>query len=290
MIKVNGVEVKPTIFPDGTSQIWKLDLDAIFSIHEKANIVWYYEQEVELIWLNQLVELFKSLDRVIPNIFIPYLPYGRQDKKISNESTFAKNVFLKMLPEISGEIITLDIHSKVVGDIRHVWFLTSIEPEKYIMEAITHFSNYPGDSNVALVYPDKGAYDRYSHLFEGLEYIVMDKVRNQITGKIESLKIDKETTSFDISGKFVNDNVPKFLIVDDISDYGGTFKMVARTMKEICRCDIALYVTHYLGHGGSQQLYDSGISKIYTSNSLSEYRKSKNLDDSRVIDVTLLNY
>ena len=29
MIKLNGHEIKPTIFPDGTSQVWKID-DILF--------------------------------------------------------------------------------------------------------------------------------------------------------------------------------------------------------------------------------------------------------------------
>lgn len=47
-------EVKPTMFPDGTSQVWKLP-------HEQLKgaclIVWHFENEAELIHLVQLIRV-----------------------------------------------------------------------------------------------------------------------------------------------------------------------------------------------------------------------------------------
>lgn len=41
MIKLNGYEVKPTIFPDGTSQVWKLPE---MSILNSVNVItWEFE-------------------------------------------------------------------------------------------------------------------------------------------------------------------------------------------------------------------------------------------------------
>ena len=58
MIKFNGIIVRPTIFPDGTSQVWKL---ANLSEDDDAenHILWEFEDEAEIFHLAQLVELVK---------------------------------------------------------------------------------------------------------------------------------------------------------------------------------------------------------------------------------------
>lgn len=278
MILINDVEVKPTIFPDGTSQVWKLDMDKIFNPNEKplfTMIEWRYEQEVELIWVNQLLCLMYQSGKQIDELFIPYLPYGRQDKIVSNETTFAKEVFLEiLLTEYVGRVTTLDAHS-------HSEKIESYSPEHFISQAITSFcSDANGielDSDIQLVFPDKGALERYKDLFYLTEFVVMEKVRNQLTGKIESLKIDEQY-------KFTVKPNTKFLIVDDISDYGGTFVLAAKSIKDMYpNNEVGLYVTHFLGHGGNAKLYEAGISRIFTSPSLTEYRKFRNIvDDERV--------
>jgi phosphoribosylpyrophosphate synthetase len=84
------------------------------------------------------------------------------------------------------------------------------------------------------------------------------------------------------------------LIVDDISDYGGTFKMTSKALlKEFPQAFIGLYVTHYLGHGGIASFREAGIQRVYTSDSLTLYRQSKGLDEInqglKVIDTEDLN-
>jgi len=45
--------VKPTIFPDGTSQVWKLPLDGL----NYVKIKWQFESEGEIVHLDQLMHL-----------------------------------------------------------------------------------------------------------------------------------------------------------------------------------------------------------------------------------------
>lgn len=62
MIKllVNGQEVKftTTIFPDGTSQVWKVE-DQGLNL-EEAEILWVYENESELFHVLQLAHLLEA--------------------------------------------------------------------------------------------------------------------------------------------------------------------------------------------------------------------------------------
>jgi ribose-phosphate pyrophosphokinase len=271
MITINGLKVTPTIFPDGTSQVWKLPDEIINA--KSVVIKWNYSQENELIWVNQLIALLFQLGVKISELYIPYLPYGRQDKEIGNEATFAKQVFMEILfREHVGQVSTLDAHSSHPE-------IMNYEPTEFIYDAL---DNYGGDE-VVVVYPDEGAFNRYKSFSLIHDIIVFKKVRNQLTGKIESIEVDKSLSTYDFN-RTQSDDIPHLMIIDDISDYGGTFKQVAKELKKLIgESVIGLYVTHFLGHGGIDSFYEAGIDDIFTTDSLTSYREEKGLDDKSVI-------
>lgn len=94
--------VTPTIFPDGTSQVWKLKFNNRDPNKTAFSIQWNFESEAEFIHLAQLVTLL-SQHGYVHNLYIPYFPYARQDKAISNSLTFSRNVFLNLLDNLNIE-------------------------------------------------------------------------------------------------------------------------------------------------------------------------------------------
>ena len=243
----NGQIVSPTMFPDGTSQVWKLDLESMGS---NVTIVWYFEQEAELIWINQLIALMYQSKKVVDELYIPYLPYGRQDKEISNMTTFAKIIFLEiLLKEHVGKVTSLDAHSYHES-------VQSYSPNTYIEKAIGEFK--PD----CLVFPDKGAYERYSKDYKEFSCIVLDKVRDQLTGNITGMQIDSNLS--DVIG---SDEYYKLLIIDDICDGGKTFETASILLHSKFDCDVGLFVTHGIFSKGFNRLIESGISNFYTTQS-----------------------
>lgn len=265
MIKLNGVEVKPTIFPDGTSQVWKLPA----TLGYNYTIVWNWEgNEAELFHLCQLVQLIGEDN--IAFINIPYLPYARQDKEVDNELTFAKNTFIKTIRKFyKGDMYSTDVHSY----------------HKHIANDNMNFKIQALQEEIqpdVLIYPDKSAYERYglSGPYSALcDVIIIDKVRDQLTGKITGLSVGRETT-FKLSSQRILSNVVKAFMVDDICDYGNTFKKNAEFLKQYGTFDISLYVSHFLGHGDMKSYKDAGINKIYTTDSLSLYREKRGFVDT----------
>ena len=131
MIKLNGVEIKPTIFPDGTSQVWKIDN----LTGEEYIIEWDFENDAEIFHICQLTHLIEYEDSD------PYkqitlkadtLPYARQDKDVGNENTFARHTLLKVL-KTSGinTVETIDCHSKVYSSME----IVDKKPSKEIRNA-----------------------------------------------------------------------------------------------------------------------------------------------------------
>lgn len=259
--------ITPTIFPDGTSQVWKIGIEKY--ANKAVKVIWNYEQEVELIWVNQILRLLHTSRIVVEELYIPYLPYGRQDKEVSDTSTFARTIFFESLSMCyANEVTTLDAHS-------FSYPIVSYEPTEQIISVI---SDYSPD---CIVFPDAGAYTRYNHLFSGFNILVLDKDRDQLTGKINGLKVNEELTTLNIS----NYRVEKFLIIDDICDGAMSFIKSCEFIKNTYGGEVALYVTHGIFSKGTVCIYDAGINVIYTTDSLNEFRNNSKEIIERLIIV-----
>jgi ribose-phosphate pyrophosphokinase len=255
--------VSPTIFPDGTSQVWKLDLAGITS----AKIVWDFEQEAELIWVNQLIALLQAESIAITELFMPYLPYARQDKPIGNNATFAKSVFLSMLnTQNIAKISTLDAHSFDKQ-------IESYAASAFIEKALQQFAP------AIVVFPDKGAFERYQNAFNSDAYLILtlDKVRNQATGEITALTVEASRTSPELLVK-QPEKPTKLLIIDDICDGGATFNNSAIYLHQHYNCKIGLYVTHGIFSKGFDKMIASGISQFFTTQSLKKNKDGFAID------------
>lgn len=262
MIKIRNndsnqiIDVVPTMFPDKTSQVWKLPIEN-WPQNTPVTIIWNFEHEGELMHVSQLTNLLINMKFFIAETFIPYLPYARQDKVCSNELTFAKSVFMEMLKYFIARPTTLDVHSQEGG------YIKSYSPEQYILKAVAEFQ--PD----AIVFPDAGAYKRYADIAFDRPYITLKKVRDQLTGNILGTTLDEDMTNmFYYNGQKIIRNVPKFLMVDDICDGGATFSGASMFLHQEFTCDIGLYVTHGIYSKGFDGMINSGISRFYTTKSL----------------------
>lgn len=251
MIKllINSVETKftTTVFPDGTSQVWKIEGLSSTLNKAKVEIVWLFENESELIHLCQLVQLVRAEINDISSITVPYLPYGRQDKTVANGLSFALETFKSILRGVGiTRINTYDAHSKTEG-------IFSTEATNFHKSIFTH--------NV-VCFPDKGAAERYgtADAFGNAPIIHCEKIRNQSTGEITGLKVVGGTPDL-----LFNKSI---LIVDDICDGGMTFIKVTEALKQYKPKQVDLAVSHGLFSKERACLYDAGITNIYTTNSL----------------------
>src|SRR5271169_755117 len=107
MITLNGHLITPTIFPDQSSQVWKID-ETYFRCNDNS-ILWEFENEAEFIWLAQLKQLItmKYGTSAYTILELPYLPYARQDKEVTNESTFALFTFAPLLNSLYFDVVKI---------------------------------------------------------------------------------------------------------------------------------------------------------------------------------------
>lgn len=260
----NGeIVVKPTIFPDKTSQVWKLPKEILAS--KEFTITWNFEEEREIVDIFSLKTLLGVIQPV--HLYMPYLPYGRQDKSVSNDSTFNLVVFAQMINALKFKTVsTRDAHNIEA----FVCLFDNADHYGAIYHQIKAITTFVP---TFLVFPDKGAMKRYSQpLMSPIIPIVAsrlmanpiycEKIRDQATGQILGTKVSFPTGIQLKQGD-------RLLIVDDICDGGATFIGVAKALREVNpEVKIGLFVTHGIFSRGRQHLLDNGIDEIYTTDSL----------------------
>lgn len=248
MILLNGQEIRPTVFPDRTSQVWQLgDL-----LTPNITVTWHFEQEAELFHLAQLKRLIDKTvhsgpDRRIATLKIPYLPYARQDKDVSDESTFALEVFADYLNQQHwDQITTFDVHSDVASN--KIKNLLNIAPDLYFASQFDY-----------VVFPDKGAEARYGSRIHRPKLVGL-KQRDQKTGHISSYALSGSTEETILT------KADTILVIDDLCDGGATFNILAKSLKEWGAGNkITLYVSHGLFSKGVIELFQN-YEKIITTN------------------------
>lgn len=253
MLYLNGQPVPVTMFPDKTSQVWKLPEDQLTL--SKATIEWHFEHEGEFMHLAQLRELLTEYGVNVIKLRLKYLPYGRQDKGTNNKATFALYPFADLLNFLNFEQVEIvDPHSEHALD----WIDNSnaTYPQK-LVEQVAQEMDYTigtGSGCTIFCYPDKGALTKYSKVYEQSyrPHIYGEKVRDQLTGNI---------LSYQVVGDCAGKNV---LIVDDIVDGGATFKLLAKDLLAAGAKEVNLFATHGIFSKGVNTIKESGIKRIFT--------------------------
>lgn len=256
MITLNNVEVNVTMFPDNTSQVWKLENLEEAQNSDSVVIRWDFENEAEIFHLMQLCLLLRnSFDWKSKStlLLMRYLPYGRQDKHVSNESTFALTMFADLINQCNFDMVTtVDAHSLEFEKL--IVNAENIKPRDYIKAAHDCISNFETNAyNTIFAYPDAGAAIRYNPNRE-INCIIGHKERDQLTGYITRYKIKGSPKGRDV------------LIIDDICDGGMTFKLMSEELMKQGAQSVHLYVSHGIFSKGIQTLRDSGIKRIFTIN------------------------
>lgn len=243
MIKLNGTPINITLFPDNTSQVWRLD-KLTFPNCQWADIIWEFSSESEFMHLAQLKTLLDQHD-IRSYLTIKYLPYGRQDKEVTNETTFALRTFARLLNSLHFNNVTiLDPHSPVA---------TAIIQNSIAYYPIAQLLKARDLTNSNLFcYPDKGAQAKYSLVYD-FPSVYCNKVRDQLTGNI----LSNELTG-NVEGKTV-------LIVDDICDGGMTFIKTAELLYAAGAKEVSLFVSHGIFSKGLKPILNANIKHVFTS-------------------------
>lgn len=245
----------PTIFPDGTSQVNKVKVISNIAKYRnavKAEIIWQFENEAEFLHVSQLSDLldaWNAYPRPLKILNIPFLPYGRQDKPISNKLTFAQRTFTHLVDSLNFDrVVSFDVHG--VCAIKNLHKLSANTTIKKVLQDNKYDVYCYLDGTACTKYHDPD--------FPEINGV---KIKDKQTGKILQYLLSEEDENFKLEGK-------RILVVNDICDQGGTFIELAKMLNEKKVGDIGMYVSHGIFSNGFDKLTEAGYKEFYYTNSL----------------------
>lgn len=192
-------------------------------------------------------------------VFIPYLPYARQDRVMTAGEPLSVKVFASIINSLNlNKVIIFDAHSDVsVALINNCININNYEMVKYF---INEFSL----PEYTLVSPDLGAYKKIDKLAQQLAYkgtiATGIKIRDLETGRI----IKSDVITDDLNNR-------PCIVIDDICDGGRTFIELAVTLKAKNAGPLYFIASHGIfSHNAIERLKDAGYTRVCCSNSIAE--------------------
>jgi len=216
----------------------------------------------DIMALIMIKDALERFDKTPIRLFLPYMPYGRQDRPCVNGESFSLKVFANLINSLKFlEVITLDPHSNVMegvfDNLRVISQLDIINNyfEEFRLKILREYSK----TKCYFVSPDAGANKKTAEIakyFNHDSFIRADKLRNLNGGDI------KETIVYadDLSGCTT-------VICDDLCDGSASFTNLAKVLKAKNASKVILYITHAIFSKGVDIIFNSGIDKIYCTNS-----------------------
>lgn len=245
MIKSDDFTLESFNFPVGEKHV---TLSSVF-FSKGVSLEFIFEKNEDIIELLLVVDAIKRNGGWITRLFIPYVPFSRQDRVNVVGECFSLKVFADLVNGIGAkEVVIEDPHSDVTPalinnvTVRKQWHLLG----QYLPETNDYW----------LVSPDAGALKKTYQMASkvtSLGVVECGKYRDTATGKITGTIVHSE----DLQGK-------DCYIVDDICDGGRTFIEIAKELKKKNAGKIVLMVTHGFFTKGLE-VFDGLIDEIYTS-------------------------
>ena len=208
-------------------------------------------------------------------VLMPYFGYGKQDKmKYSGDAMSAK--LMANIINLAGadKIIALDLHSEMAGS-----YFKKLKHLSAVDTLAAYFKNI-GLKKTVIISPDKGGIERAKRFASCLKIkkiVVIEKYRP----KVDENKVIK------IKGRVKGRNI---IIVDDMTQTGGTLIESAKALKKEGAGDIYIALTHLVPTGPAIKNLekDRNIKKIVVTDSIKlppGLYKSKKFEIISCVDV-----
>jgi ribose-phosphate pyrophosphokinase len=250
MIKVNGEAINYSLFPFGEVKVevpehFLLPTDNIVSaLLRNSNDL------MSLLLVTDAIKRTCPATRV--SLFLPYVPYGRQDRVNNEGEPLSVKVFADLLNNLGfSEIQTLDPHSDVTTALINNLVVVS-QYEALHGDVLMLF-----EAGWGIVCPDAGAAKKLGNVLKNLalegvfpEVIQAQKIRDTKTGAITGTVLHGDPAGKD------------WVIVDDLCDGGRTFVELGKALRAGGARKVSLSVTHGGFTAGFDELRKT-IDRIY---------------------------
>lgn len=255
------LEYQKFSFPSGCEPHIKIIEKSWMIGNNEVIITTRIKSSEDLMILLLATDALKRLGFTYIKLFIPYLPFARQDRVMVAGEPLSIKVLANIInSQEYTKVAVYDAHSEV-----SLALLNNCDPvsnHNFIKQVLDKKEDY------YIVSPDAGAYKKIFKAAQFVGYtdniVLCNKIRDVKTGQILNMTCDVN----DLHGKDV-------YIIDDICDGGGTFIGLADKLKENNAGKINLIVSHGIFSKGIDALHN--IDHIYTTDSFSDLEVNKKL-------------
>lgn len=247
-------EIKVLQFPGGERHV-TVPESSIHGNDQKGNNILraVIRSSNDLIDLLLVTDALESRNCKPVQLYLPYIPYARQDRITSPGTAFSLRVAARLINDLCfQQVHVYEPHSDVAGALIKNCFIHTQDEE--VKQFVRDLESVHQRENILVLAPDAGASKRVERLgFPEMGQAL--KHRDPATGHVEVA--------------FVSDNVKNrnVLIVDDICDGGATFIQLAKKLYEKGVKSVSLFVAHGIFSRGIEVLTDAGICHIGTTTS-----------------------
>lgn len=211
-------------YPDGFSyaKLKEFPKEFIFRINSYEDL-WH---------LHQILDVYKYFN-IKPTVIIPNLPDAQADRRFNKNESHGLRLVCKFLNKMYANFKIFHPHNQEVVEA----LIDNVEiiDNSHFIHKILSINSYYNNDKLIIMSPDAGAAKWLGKTLDIVrwkgDFLSADKVRKD--GKIVHQTVPLE----DFKGKDV-------LIVDDICVYGGTFKGLAKLLKEHNCGKLYLAVSH----------------------------------------------
>lgn len=258
MIYLNGVEITSMEFPNGELNLLAIE-EAINARkrYRTNHFVMKYEDDKDLMALYFAKKQVDLRTSDISILSIAYMPYSRMDRAETIQTPFMLKFTCDFINSLDfSEVHVHEAHSAVTGQLLNnvtevldnIFFLEEVKKSECFRESVDY-----------LVFPDKGAQERYDGKITAKNILVGEKKRDFSTGKILSLEVNGDFSNV------THDSTA--IITDDLSSFGGTFIQVAKQLYDKGFERVVLLVCHAENSIFKGDLFKH-VDKVYTTDSM----------------------
>lgn len=279
-LMANGLPVEIVQFPSGERHVRTENLKRCERVVIFTDFVALASKKVAGTISDTIIDLCLLVDglqrlgvgKII--LFMPFVPYARQDRVAVFGEALSIKVFANIINSLSlSGVWVIDPHSYVAPALLNNVDITP--QDEVVRNNKDVFADYlVPKENTYIVGPDAGSLNKIYKLSDlGVKIANCTKRRNPETGELSGFNVPD----------FGEQDDPTILIIDDICDGGGTFLNIAEFLRYAYPiAKIGLFVSHGLFTKGVDILYKKFDDVFTISYEYNEQRQSYKLTVVRV--------
>ncbi|HEU5005134.1 MAG TPA: ribose-phosphate diphosphokinase [Candidatus Saccharimonadales bacterium] len=259
-------------FPDQDSHCVVEDCDKVADKPVLIMHSLYPDQNNQLVKLVLLLSALKDAGAVSVAVFVPYLPYSRQDKKhVAGEAVSLDVVLSFMANAGCDQLYTIDCHF-MKGAAQCERAGLSIKNFSAGKRLLDHCRSVLSNEDLQIIGPDEGA----KYLLDGTRSGHMKKLRG---GYGELAKGNSYRKIAELKSEHLDITCGDIVIVDDMISTGSTLIKAIDNLKNQGAKNISCVASHGLFIGDAYQKINKLCSNIVVSDTINHLKSVPVVDD-----------